>query len=547
MIAGRGGRTSLFANLFRGAAGGMVCRREQGTMSDPDYNYDRGGQGAWPWLVLTAVLVGALVFFLNRDADDGLGGEQTLVVYCATGVKKAVEEAAGKFEQETGAKVSLEYSSSGVLANKLKLDKEGGLPRADVYVPADYVYAERARADGLTAESLKVATWKVVLGVKPGSDLALGNCGDLLSQKISFVICDPLAGVGKKTKKMLERSGHWVAVDAAKAASFPTVTEAALAVKENAGTQAAFVWDSVARQFGLRVVELPELAASKADISVAVMATTERPALALKFARYLAAPTRGGAVFARHHYMPIPGDEWAEAPRLRVDCGGVNREAVEKTISEFQQREGARIDVVYAGCGTLVSKMQTGDQGLPDIFMTCDASYLDMAQEKMGQPFGPDIKVSSTRIVMLVEKGNPHGIRSLADLAKRGLRVGTTDPKASTLGALSHELCRETGKFDPIKQNIVMMADTAHTLVQTMEAGRKLDVALVYEANIRHLRARYDAVPLKPKRALAVQNVAARKTTPYPQLARRLMERLTSQTSRRRFEQLGFSWEANGQ
>ena len=74
---------------------------------------------------------------------------------------------------------------------------------------------------------------------------------------------------------MLERSGHWAEVDAAKAASFPTVTEAALAVKENAGTQAAFIWDSVARQFGLRVVELPELAASKADISVAVTAFDE--------------------------------------------------------------------------------------------------------------------------------------------------------------------------------------------------------------------------------------------------------------------------------
>jgi len=231
---------------------------------------------------------------------------------------------------------------------------------------------------------------------------------------------------------------------------------------------------------------------------------------------------------------------------LRVDCGGVNREAVEKTIREFQQREGCEIDVVYAGCGTLVGKMQTGEQGLPDIFMTCDASYLDMAQEKMGNPFGPDLKVSSTRIVMLVAKGNPLGIRSLADLAKRGLRVGTTDPKASTLGALSHELCRETGQFDAIQQNIAMMADTAHTLVQTMEAGRKLDVALVYEANIRHMKDRFATVPLQPKRALAVQNVAASKTTPYPRLAKRLMEHLTSQTSRRRFEQLGFNWEANG-
>ena len=91
-----------------------------------------------------------------------------------------------------------------------------------------------------------------------------------------------------------------------------------------------------------------------------------------------------------------------------------------------------------------------------------------------------------------------------------------------------------------------MMADTAHTLVQTMEAGRKLDVALVYEANIQHMKDRFATVPLKPKRALAVQNVAARKTTPYPRLAKRLMEYLTSQTSRRRFEQLGFNWEANG-
>ena len=106
---------------------------------------------------------------------------------------------------------------------------------------------------------------------------------------------------------------------------------------------------------------------------------------------------------------------------------------------------------------------------------------------------------------------------------------------------------RETGQFDAIQQNIEMMADTAHTLVQTMEAGRKLDVVLVYEANIRHLRGRFDAVPLQPKRALAVQNVAASKTTPYPHLAKRLMEHLTSQTSRRRFEQLGFNWEANGQ
>jgi ABC-type molybdate transport system substrate-binding protein len=452
----------------------------------------------------------------------------------------AVEEAAKQFETEMGVTVKLEYANSGVLANRLKIDKEGGLASADIYIPADYSYTEKAAADGLTRESLRVAAWQVVLGVKPGAGIDVKNCDAVLSSKLSFVICEPLAGVGKKTKKMLVASGHWAAIDQAKAASFPTVTEAALAVKENAGTQAAFVWDSVARQHGLRVIELPELKASRAYISVAVTSSTDRPALALQFARFLAAPRKGGMVFARHKYRPLAGDPWAKTPKLRVDCGGVNREAVEKTIREFEAREGCVITMVYAGCGTLVGKMQTGEQGLPDLFMTCDSSYLDMAQKKMGNPFGPDLKISSTRIVMLVSRGNPKGLRTLADLAQPGLRIGVTDPQASTLGKLCEELLRETGQWEDISKNIPVKHDTAHTLIQSIEAGGKLDVVLVYEANIQHLKTKFDAVPLKPARAVAVQNIAARKDTAYPQLAQRLMRHVTSDTSRLRFYQIFF-------
>ena len=519
-------------------------------MTENKHQYGvRGGNGV-VWLGVTALVVGCLAFFLqNKFTDqpssakhDGLA--KSLTVYCAAGVRLAVEEAAKQFETEMGVTVKLEYANSGVLANRLKIDKEGGLASADIYIPADYSYTEKAAADGLTRESLRVAAWQVVLGVKPGAGIDVKNCDAVLNSKLSFVICEPLAGVGKKTKKMLVASGHWAAIDQAKAASFPTVTEAALAVKENAGTQAAFVWDSVARQHGLRVIELPELKASRANISVAVTASTDRPALALKFARFLAAPRKGGMVFARHKYQPIAGDVWAKVPKLRIDCGGVNREAVERTIKEFEAREGCVIDMVYAGCGTLVGKMQTGEQGLPDLFMTCDSSYLDMAQEKMGNPFGPDLKISSTRIVMLVSRGNPKGLRTLADLAQPGLRIGVTDPQASTLGKLCEELFRETGEWENIAKNIPVKHDTAHTLIQSIEAGGKLDVVLVYEANIQHLKTKFDAVMLMPERAIAVQNIAVRKDTAYPQLAQRLMRHVTSDNSRRRFEQLGFNWEA---
>ena len=63
---------------------------------------------------------------------------------------------------------------------------------------------------------------------------------------------------------------------------------------------------------------------------------------------------------------------------------------------------------------------------------------------------------------------------------------------------------------------------------------------------IQHLKDKFDHVPLQSQKAIAIQNIAAKKTTPYTQLAHRLMEHIISQASRRRFEQLGFSWEANG-
>ena len=59
--------------------------------------------------------------------------------------------------------------------------------------------------------------------------------------------------------------------------------------------------------------------------------------------------------------------------------------------------------------------------------------------------------------------------------------------------------------------------------------------------------SRYSALVYWPARAIAVQNIAARKDTAHPQLAQRLMRHLTSDASRRRFEQLGFNWEADAE
>ena len=226
-------------------------------------------------------------------------------------------------------------------------------------------------------------------------------------------------------------------------------------------------------------------------------------------------------------------------------CGGVNRNAIDKTLRDFESREGVVIREQYAGCGTLVTGINSignGDsqKGMPDAFMTCDVSYMTKVQNFFDTP----ADVSSTRIVLLVRKGNPKGIRTIADLAKDDISIGTTNPRMSTLGDLSWQLFEDEGIKPTLeeKKSVIVMTPTAHELIMQMTGHGKLDVALVYEANCQQLSEEFEVVPVEEDGALAVQNIATARDTPYPALSSRLTKAIRSEVSRKRFEVQGFTW-----
>ena len=107
---------------------------------------------------------------LDSQRSGTKSATQELLVYCAAGIRLPVEEAARQFEEEVGIKIRLEYDSSGGLEGKLKLDRENSAPRADVYIPADLSFADRARENNLTAEVVPLAKFHLVLGVAPEFD-----------------------------------------------------------------------------------------------------------------------------------------------------------------------------------------------------------------------------------------------------------------------------------------------------------------------------------------------------------------------------------------
>ncbi|MFT5496917.1 MAG: molybdate transport system substrate-binding protein [Kiritimatiellia bacterium] len=514
-----------------------------------DVTYKRKGL-SWPKLALcslAAVLALGYVIKVNRHTPTVEARE--LQVYCAAGVRLPVEAAAKQYEAEYGVKIRLDYDSSGGLESKLKLDRDNGKIRADVYIPADISFANRAAENGLTAEIIPLAKFQLVVGIDPSVEVEVTSIDDLIDGKLVYGICEPVAGAGKLTKKVVEQLGKYEQLTKNKKVSFTRVTEVANAVAVTKGLDAGIIWDTTARQFKLKMVVIPEFEQAQSSIVGSVVAGSSNPTDALRFIRYLAAPEKGRALFEENLFTvpDTPGDAWAVVPKITVYCGGVNRNAVEATMREFEKREGCEILEEFAGCGKLVAGIRAtaGDdfkKGFPDAFMTCDASYMAKVQELFDMP----VDVSSTHIVMLVRKGNPKGIRTLKDLAQPGLAIGTTDPKVSTLGDLSHQLLRDAGVMNAIElqKSIAVTTPTAHELILQMEGHGKLDVALVYEANCNELLDTFDLVPVDHPLATAVQNIAVARKSRYPDLSARLMKQILSVQSRERFESNGFTWQA---
>jgi len=504
------------------------------------------------WVQIGACSIGViavLLLLLKASRPTVKIGTNELVVYCAAGMRLPVEQAAQGYTLQYGLPIRLEYASSGDLESRLKLEAKYGRSRADLYIPANDFFAQRTRSEGITHEHIPLAKFKLVLAIKPGSDLKMTRLDDLLDKNIAFVLCNPKAAVGKFTQKILTSLGKYDTLDKAKKSTFTTVVEAANSVKTANDIQAGFMWDTTARQFNLDIIDLPELSHAVSSTSANLVEATHDTAAALRFARYLSAPQKGNLSFAKHFFSPMPGDTWAETPELTFFCGGLNKGAVEQTLLEFQQREGVQIRSHFAGCGALVSTMRSiksneKKAGFPDLYMTCDKTFYAMVQEDFN--VGKDI--STTDIILLVRRGNPKGITRLEDLAKPGVSFGTTDPKMSTLGFLSWKMFTETGLKQAVQGNAAVTTPTAHELVTQMTSHPKLDAVLVYVANCRYAKESCELIPINHPLAQTTQNIGASAKTPYPLLTERLINTLhASEKSKKRFQNNGFNWIKRGE
>ncbi len=489
--------------------------------------------GAVAMFAAALVLFGGTAYLLmTAKPDEGKGG--TLVVYCAVGVRPPVQAAAKAYTEESGVEVRLQYGASQTLLANAEVGGEG-----DLYLPADDAYIAMGREKGLVEESVPLAVMTAALAVRKGNPKGVKGVEDLLRDGVRVVQAQPdAAAVGKLVREALLKQGSWERLKARTEVFKPTVNDVANDLKLGTA-DAGFVWDvTLALYPELEAVPVPALAEAKAAITAGVLRSSKRPAAALRFARYLAAPEKGGREFAKGGYVAAGGDPWTETPELHMFAGAMLRPAVERTIEDFERREGAKVTRVYNGCGILVAQMKAGER--PDLYFSCDQQFMEQVKGYFEKP----VDVSVNQLVILVPKGNPHGIRKLKDMAKPGLRLGVGHEQQCALGALTKETLIQDGTYPSVMKNVVVQVPTGDMLVNQLRVGA-LDAAVTYVSNAASAADLLEAHPVEVPCAMAVQPVAVGRETKRPQLALRLMESFTTARSKERFLGEGFRWKAS--
>jgi len=178
---------------------------------------------------------------------------------------------------------------------------------------------------------------------------------------------------------------------------------------------------------------------------------------------------------------------------LYMYCGAGIRPMMDPVVEAFKQiKPNVRLDVGYAGSGCLLSQLAFSRRG--DLYVPGEEFYLDQAKQR---GYLTDSKPAGYfEPVLLVQKGNPKGIKSLADLARPGLKVGVGEPGAAAVGVAAENLLKKANLLAQVSKNVVFRAGNVPELGNAVKL-KSLDVAIVWNVTAAQLTKDCEAVAVE--------------------------------------------------
>jgi molybdate transport system substrate-binding protein len=185
----------------------------------------------------------------------------------------------------------------------------------------------------------------------------------------------------------------------------------------------------------------------------------------------------------------VASAESAPAQRSVVVLGAASLTDAFKAIGKrFEAAQpGVTVESSFASSSTLVAQIKEGSPG--DVFASADESTMQAASNAGELAAAPRI-FATNRLTIVVPKGNPKQVASLADLARSGVIVALAAPTVPAGRYASQALAKAGVTVANASQEIDVRA------VLNKVAMDEADAGIVYVTDIRAAAEQVQAVPI---------------------------------------------------
>jgi molybdate transport system substrate-binding protein len=166
-------------------------------------------------------------------------------------------------------------------------------------------------------------------------------------------------------------------------------------------------------------------------------------------------------------------------------------EAFGELAKKFEaSHNGTTVTISFAGSSALVTQVIEGAPA--DVIATADESSLARLTEKSLLD-GTPVVFARNRLVILVAKGNPKAVTSLADLANPKLAVVVAAPQVPA-GKYAAEALAKAG----VKVTAKSQEENVKAVVTKVTAG-EADAGIVYVTDVRAAASKAEGIPIPPE------------------------------------------------
>jgi molybdate transport system substrate-binding protein len=208
--------------------------------------------------------------------------------------------------------------------------------------------------------------------------------------------------------------------------------------------------------------------------------------------------------------IAMTGCSSSSAEMLFAFCGSASKPAMEEAALLFEQKTGVSISFNFGGSGHVLSQMEMAKTG--DLYIPGSPDYIAIAESK-GLIDAESVEIVSYLVpAILVQKGNPNGIKSLSDLAKPGIKVGIGNPEAVCVGLYAIEIMEYNGMLEACGNNIVTLAESC-SKTATLVATRSVDAVVGWRVFGHWHPDEIDIVYLEPEQIPRIAYIPAALST----------------------------------